>query len=185
MLISNGVKNMLKKIAYDDKTGKEITGLRYKVYFEAVDIDDNTVNDAYADTANCKLLDIDMSHDTAVDMLGSIIDFIHGGTDESPERETETDPDVTDWIDQVFDEEVSDFNPCSCEQDPPVPVSGEQRRRDRFEDKYNSDKGIDEGKLIALYHAGWKQKDIAVEFGKSDSVISKRLKQLRDKGIID
>lgn len=174
---------MLKKIAYDDKPGKEITGLRYKVCFEAVDIDDNPVDDAYAETANCKLLDIDMSHDTAVDMLGSIIDFIHGGTDKSSEEETETDPDDDDWIDQVFDEEVSDFNPCSCEQD--TPVSGEQRRRDRFEDKYNSDKGIDEGKLIALYHAGWKQKDIAVEFGKCDSVISKRLKQLREKGIID
>lgn len=175
---------MLKKIAYDDKTGKQITGLRYKICFYAVDIDDNPVDDDYADTANCKLLDVDMSHDTVVDMLGSIIDFIHGGTDESPEEETGTDPD-DDWIDQVFDEEVSDFNPCSCEQDPPVPVSGEQRRRNHFEDKYNSDKGIDEGKLIALYNAGWKQKDIAVEFGKSDSVISKRLKQLRENGIID
>lgn len=39
---------------------------------------------------------------------------------------------------------------------------------------------IDIGKLKALYDAGWKAKDIAIEFGVSEQAIYLRLKQLRE-----
>ena len=43
-------------------------------------------------------------------------------------------------------------------------------------------KRIDAGKVVALYKAGWKQKDIAEEIGCSESVISTCLKKARAEG---
>lgn len=41
-------------------------------------------------------------------------------------------------------------------------------------------KKIDIGKLKALYDAGWKVKDMAIEFGVSEQAICGRLKQLQE-----
>lgn len=39
---------------------------------------------------------------------------------------------------------------------------------------------IDMGKLKTLFEAGWKVKDMAIEFGVSEQAIYSRLKQLQE-----
>ena len=49
-------------------------------------------------------------------------------------------------------------------------------------DEKKSKSKIDMGKLKALHEAGWKVKDMAVEFGVSGDAIYRKLRQLRDEG---
>ena len=84
------------------------------------------------------------------------------------------DPNVIRKEENVIKESEIAIKEPENESEPPVPSSDASGGAPKKKVK------IDIGKLKALYDAGWKVKDMAIEFGVSEQAIYLRLKQLQE-----
>ena len=86
-----------------------------------------------------------------------------------------------------LDEDLPEASPTCCQPGIAVAVwedpESDQKEPEKVQKEVKSvRKRIDTGKVIALYKAGWKQKDIAEEIGCYESTISTCLKKARAEG---
>lgn len=191
---------MLKQIYFDDMTGKEIPGDVYQLIVTAVrgpeaeyltkdmhftletinkiiemvgnedwrrkEVEDLEEQVKLLGQENNNLKEHVMILKEANEKLGNRILKLEADGEDDPEKIVYKKPEVIS----------SPVIP-----DEPVPFSPEE---DLPEDKEDSIKGIDEGKLKALYEAGWTVKDIADDLKRTQKAISQKLYLMKKKGQI-
>ena len=86
-----------------------------------------------------------------------------------------------------LDEDLPEASPTCCQPGSAVEVWEDPESDQKEPEKVQKEakpvrKRIDIGKVVALYKAGWKQKDIAKEIGCYESTISTCLKKARAEG---
>ena len=82
-----------------------------------------------------------------------------------------------------LDEDLPEAAPTCCQPGKAVDVWADPESDQKESEKVKPvRKRIDAGKVVALYKAGWKQKDIAEEIGCYESTISTCLKKARAEG---
>lgn len=177
---------MIKQIYIDDMTGEEITGEVYQIELSTVRGGDIDIPD-----------DINAIRDGMHFCLESVTKIIKSITkkDEALEiaekriRELESEINQLRQLKVEFSREdpaeepkLIQYEPPRVIPGPPEPVKAEPEEAEtdaaeqaESDDKYDSIKGIDEGKLRALYEAGWNNKDLSVEFGRSQKAISSKI----------
>ena len=81
-----------------------------------------------------------------------------------------------------LDEDLPEASPTCCQPGREDPENVQKEAKNVQKEAKPVRKRIDTGNVIALYKAGWKQKDIAEEIGCCESVISTCLKKARAEG---